>query len=85
MNPQLSIELCIIKGYDALIATTKGTRRFAADLPEDISRTITNLAHLAEAKGLDLQDIIRIAALNYEAERNQSGTTGGESPDSQAT
>lgn len=58
------------------------TENFAA---EDISALITNLAHYAESMDYNLQEIIRIAALNYEAERNQSPETGGESSDSQAT
>lgn len=38
---------------------------------EDISALITDLAHYAEHKDYNLQEIIRIAALNYEAERDK--------------
>lgn len=55
--------------------------------PEEVSALITDLAHYAEHKGYNLQEIIRIAALNYEAERTsqQSPEASGESSDSQAT
>lgn len=41
--------------------------------PEDISALITDLAHYAEHKDYNLQEIIRIAALKYEAERGKGG------------
>lgn len=82
MNPVL--DSALVNAESALLVTC-GNRRQLSDLPDDISRVITNMAHLAEREGLNLQEIIRIAALNYEAERQQSGATGGESSDSQAT
>lgn len=69
MNPLL--ESALVNAESALLVTC-GNRRQLSDLPDDISRVITNMAHLAEREGLNLQEIIRIAALNYEAERQRS-------------
>lgn len=55
------------------------------DSPQMFARLIADLAHLAERNGLNLAWIMENAAVTYEAERNQSPETGGESSDSQAT
>lgn len=54
-------------------------------MPQLYARLIADLAHLAESNDLNLAWIMENAARTYEAERQQSGTTGGESSDSQAT
>lgn len=75
-NP--TIDSALINAHMALMVTTG--KKFAKDIvAADISRVITNMAHLATNKGFNVTEVIESAATTYVKESNDAAQklTGG--------
>jgi len=72
MSKEKIVNNCCATAFESLMFTTGATAESLLqgdNLETGIARAITNLAHLAESAGLQITEVIREAALAYDAER----------------